>query len=152
MQRFADCRSKKSAFLFTIDPFGFEPDGLLIVAQAGFVANSNLGAAQLALLELQSDIYLRSSMLNRKDCLLMWKTIAESPQYQILADIASKVMSMFGSTYRCEAAFSALTAIKSKQRNRLTDLNVIHCLRAATTSYQPNFTKLVSAKQCHATR
>jgi len=44
---------------------------------------------------------------------------------------------MFVSTYVCEAGFSAMTNIKSKKRNSLTDRHLEDLLRAAVTQYQP---------------
>jgi len=44
---------------------------------------------------------------------------------------------MFGSTYVGEAGFSAMTNIKSKKRNSLTDQHLEDLLRAAVTQYRP---------------
>ena len=143
-KRFSECRSKKLLFQFTINPFSFPPDSL-----TDFILVDSIAASQLALLELQSDPLLCSSAeFSRRDCLSMWKAISEYPAYRVLCDAAKKVLSMFGGTYRCESAFSAMKGIKSKERNRITDENLIHCVRAATTKYQPLFKNLVSNKQC----
>ena len=143
--RFVECRQRKSLFHFTIDPFAFQPDAL-----SDFVGTEQVAEAQLALLELQSDLYLStSSDVNRKDCLSMWKTISSFQTYNVLCDVAMQVLSMFGSTYRCECAFSAMKSIKSKYRNRITDAHLMHCVRAATTKYVPSFAELVHDKQCH---
>ena len=142
--RFSECRQRKSIFQFTIDPFSFEPDKLI-----DFVPATNIASAQLALLELQSDLYLSTSAdVNRRDCLSMWKTISSFSSYSTLCDVAKRVLSMFGSTYRCESAFSAMKAIKSKERSRITDEHLMHCVRAATTKYVPSFAGLVHEKQC----
>lgn len=143
--RFSECRAGKSLFQFVTAPFSFEPDALI-----DFVPTNDIAAAQLALLELQSDTYLTvSSEVNRTDPLLMWKSISSFQPYRVLCSIAKKVLSMFGSTYRCEAAFSAMKGIKSKDRNRITDGNLKHCVRAATTKYAPSYKHLVQNMQCH---
>ena len=144
-KRFVECRQGKSLFQFTIDPFSFQPDTL-----ADFVSVEIIAEAQLALLELQSDLYLSTSAeVNRKECLSMWKTISSFSAYNVLCNIAKRVLSMFGSTYRCESAFSAMKGIKTKDRNKITDTHLKHCVRAATTKYAPSFETLVHDKQCH---
>ena len=143
-QRFVECRAVKSLFLFTINPFSCQPDSLI-----DLIPVKDLASVQLALIELHNDVYLNTSAgVQRTDCVAMWKSISAFNKYQTLCDVAQKVMSMFGSTYRCESAFSAMKGIKSKDRNRLTDTHLLHCLRAATTNYEPTFKNLVSAKQC----
>ena len=115
------------------------------------VSELNTSETQLALLELQSDLYLKytSSEVNRRDCIAMWKTISLFFAYSVLCDVAKRVLSMFGSTYRCESAFSAMNGIKSKYRSKITDEHLVHCVRAATTKYVPSFASLVHEKQCH---
>jgi len=62
--RFKECRSKKSMFQFTVDPFSFQGDLL-----TEFIPVESIAAAQLALLELQSDPLLsRFAEINCKDC------------------------------------------------------------------------------------
>jgi hypothetical protein len=115
---------RKPLFQFTIDPFSTQPESLMSV-----VSELNNSETQLALLELQSDLYLNtSSEVNRRDCIAMWKTISLFPAYSVLCDVAKRVLSMFGSTYRCESAFSAMNGIKSKYRSKITDEHLVHCV------------------------
>lgn len=115
-----------------------------------FVPFADLAEVQLALLELQSDMFLNSSPdVDRADCLSMWKAISAFPSYAVVCNVAKRVLSMFGTTYRCEAAFSEMKAIKSKERNRITNANIEHCVRAVTTKYEPQFSRLVHDMQCH---
>ncbi|XP_076038217.1 protein FAM200C-like [Oratosquilla oratoria] len=67
------------------------------------------------------------------------------PVYPLTSHHALRVLTMFGSTYLCEAAFSMLVAIKTKYRNRL---NVEGDLRCALSSIQPRIQDLVAKKQC----
>ena len=80
----------------------------------------------------------------------MRKAISAFPSYAAVYNVAKKVLSMFDTTYRCEAAFSAMRAIKSKERNRTTDANLVglHCVRAVTTKYEPRFSHVVHDMQC----
>ena len=46
-----------------------------------------------------------------------FKLLSEE-KYPKLVDLGLKISSMFGSTYRCESAFSVMIHIKSKYRSR----------------------------------
>ena len=65
--------------------------------------------------------------------------------YPLISHQALRVLTMFGSTYLCETAFSTLTAIKSKYRNRL---DVEDDLRCALSNTEPCIQDLVAKKQC----
>ena len=144
-QRFSECRALKSLFELILNPLSFNPDKLSEV-----LPPENVGAGQLELLELQNDGYINASVEGSpRECLLLWKAASVPKTYSNLAKLAMKVFSMFGSTYRCESAFSYMKVIKSKYRNRITDENLLHCVRAATTKYEPIFADLIREKQCH---
>ena len=72
-----------------------------------------------------------------------------SQQYsnQSLAKQAISTLIPFATTYRSEAAFSALITIKTKQRNRL---DVQHDMRVALLKTQPQFSVLVQKRQQQA--
>ena len=65
---------------------------------------------------------------------------SQQHSYQYLAKQAISTLIPFATTYRSEAAFSALITIKTKQRNRL---NVQYDMRAALSKTQPQFSVLV---------
>ena len=67
------------------------------------------------------------------------------PVYPLISHQALRILTMFGSTYLCETAFSTLVAIKTKYRNRL---NVEGDLRCALSSIRPRIQDLVAKKQC----
>ena len=63
-----------------------------------------------------------------------------------LKNFAAKFLTLFGSTYICEQAFSSLQINKSKNRSLLTDIN-LHCvMRISTSKLAPSFKKIV--KNC----
>jgi len=64
-----------------------------------------------------------------------------------LSKCCKKILTMFVSTYVCEAGFSALTNIKSKKRNSLTDEHLEDLLRAAVTQYQQEIKQVAAAIQ-----
>lgn len=80
--------------------------------------------------------------------------VVESPgesfslQLDESTDVSGKAQQLlpFGSTYLCEASFSAMTLIKTKQRNRLCpEKNLI----TAVASLPPRMTKILSEAQAH---
>ena len=65
-------------------------------------------------------------------------------EYQNLHEIAVRFLLCFSTTYLCETAFSAMTVLKTKQRNCL---QLSDCLRLALTSIHPRINKLTDGKQ-----
>lgn len=49
-----------------------------------------------------------------------WKNVCPK-KYPIVTDLILNLFSMFGTTYICESAFSSMSQIKNKFRNKLTD-------------------------------
>ncbi|XP_066947044.1 general transcription factor II-I repeat domain-containing protein 2B-like [Macrobrachium rosenbergii] len=69
------------------------------------------------------------------------------PGYPKLTSLAAKILSMFGTTYLCEQAFSVMNLNKTKHRSRLTNghLNdIVKCV--ATQDLKPDIDVLVNAK------
>uniref|UniRef100_UPI00358EA1AE protein FAM200C-like n=1 Tax=Myxine glutinosa TaxID=7769 RepID=UPI00358EA1AE len=67
------------------------------------------------------------------------------PVYPLISLQAVRILTMFGSTYLCEAAFSALVAVKTKYRSKL---NVEGDLRCALSGTRPQIPDLIAKKQC----
>ena len=65
-------------------------------------------------------------------------------EYHELGKCALNELLPFGSTYMCEVTFSALTHIKTKQRNRL---NVESSLVAAVATLPPELSKFLKDRQ-----
>jgi len=95
----------------------------------------------LLLIELSSDKELEStfnSMSNSK----FW--IRMKNEYPNLHEITVRFPLCFSTTYLCETAFSALTVLKTKQRNRL---QLSYCFRLAIISIHPRINKLTDRKR-----
>ncbi|XP_068229745.1 zinc finger BED domain-containing protein 5-like [Palaemon carinicauda] len=60
------------------------------------------------------------------------------PVYPLISNQALRILTMFGSSYLCETAFSTFVAIKTKYRNRL---NVEGDLRCVLSSIRPLFSR-----------
>jgi hypothetical protein len=74
------------------------------------------GREQEQLAELSSDRTLRLQF-SRLPLLSFW--LACFQEYSLLSDKAINILLPFSTTYLCETAFSAVTAIKTKYRSRL---------------------------------
>jgi len=61
-----------------------------------------------------------------------------------LHEIGMRFLLYFSITYVCETAFSAITVLKTKQRNRL---QISDCPRLAVTSIRSRMNKLTDKKQ-----
>ncbi|XP_076029345.1 SCAN domain-containing protein 3-like [Oratosquilla oratoria] len=68
------------------------------------------------------------------------------PMYPKVGEEALRVILPFSSTYLCEAGFSALVILKTKQRSRL---DVGNDLRCALSSFNRKISNLVRKKQQH---
>ena len=65
-------------------------------------------------------------------------------EYPNLHEIAMKFLPCFATTYLIETAFSAMTVLKTKQRNRL---QLSNCLRLVITSVHLRINNLTAKKQ-----
>ena len=110
-----------------------------------FLAHLNsIGDDDLAkddLIELRSMLMLRSEF-NSKNLAEFWCSLAQA--YPHLVKRAMVALIPFATTYLCEVGFSALLAIKTKQRNRL---DAKDNMRVALAKTVPQFRVLVEDKQ-----
>ena len=95
------------------------------------------------LLDLSSDIALKTSFPTTP-LATFWSRLL--PQYPTAAAYAVKLLIPFASTWSCETAFSALTAVKVKTRNRLQVENDIRL--ALTDNPSPRIDTLCGKLQC----
>ena len=81
------------------------------------------------------------------DCeiLKVWNSISEN--FGVLNTFVKAILTIFSSTYACEALFSALNNIKSKKRNRMgADLSAA-CVALKCTHYDIPIDQLSSGTQ-----
>ena len=108
------------------------------------ITKVTLSAANEAqLIELSCDGTLKEKF-SESSLSIFWLNAATV--FPELSDIALSVLLPFSTTYLCEAGFSALTAMKTKYRNRLcTD----HDMRLCLTCFKPRIDLLMSNMQAH---
>ena len=82
---------------------------------------------QLEVLDLQNNSNLKGRfdelppLPNASDMISFWSMLPPS-QFVHLRAFAQRYICRFGSTYRCEQTFSAMTKIKNRNRASLTDI------------------------------
>ncbi|GBN39273.1 hypothetical protein AVEN_120466-1 [Araneus ventricosus] len=74
-----------------------------------------------------------------------WNSLPEC--YSEVKKLAYGMLTIFGSTYSCEQAFSCMNIIKSTVRSQLTNKNQETCLKLKTTIYKPYLIKLSKGMQ-----
>ncbi|XP_071044165.1 protein FAM200A-like [Parasteatoda tepidariorum] len=93
------------------------------------------------LLEIANDGGLKTTFETTTLPVFWIKVLAEYPE---IATKALKSLLPFPTTYLCEAGFSAVTATKTKQRNKLELSNT---LRVSLSPITPRWTRLIAKKQ-----
>ncbi len=88
------------------------------------------------------------SVVQESMCRFVTLSLGHVPKPFKLRKVALHILTMFGSTYNCEAAFSTMNIIKTKYRSRLTNEYLPMCMRIALTPFKPRFKIL--ARQARA--
>jgi len=99
------------------------------------------GRQQEELAELSSDRTLRLQF-NHKPLASFWANCSQ--EYPLLSAEALNVLLPFATTYLCETAFSAVTAMKTKYRSKL---NIEDDLRVCLGGIHPRIDRLCNTKQ-----
>lgn len=103
---------------------------------------------QLELTDLQADDALREHFESSDPATFWLQTVPETV-FPCLTKVALHTLTMFGSTYSCESAFSSMNIIKNKYRSRLTNEHLHMCMRLALTPFKPRFKMLAGQSQAH---
>ncbi|KAK0142367.1 SCAN domain-containing protein 3 [Merluccius polli] len=109
---------------------------------------AHAGSLQLELIDLQGNAALREHFEATDPATFWLQTVSESV-FPGLTKVALHTLTMFGSTYSCESAFSTMNIIKSKYRSRLTNEHLHVCMRMALTPFQPRFKSLAGQSHAH---
>ena len=102
---------------------------------------SSEGQDELAELQMDRTLKLQHSELSLDT---FWLRVGQ--EYPSLSESAINVLIQFPTSYLCELAFSSLTYIKNKLRQRLS---VEQDLRVALSTIPPSIDKLCSQRQAH---
>ena len=103
---------------------------------------------QLELLDLQADNDLKEKF--RSVLLMEFYGSLPAAAFPHLRNFAAKLLSLFGSTYICEQAFSCMKINKSKNRSMITDCNLNAVMRITTSKLVPQFKNIIkNCEQLH---
>jgi len=102
---------------------------------------------QLEVIEIQSSSALRAVF--REKGLLDFYKLLDKEKYPAIVSNALKLVSVFGSSYICEQAFSITNLNKSKLRSRLTDDRLHAVMRVACSQLSPNIEQLSANMKCN---
>lgn len=97
---------------------------------------------------LKAHFYELSSVPTADEMIGFWSKLP-SEQFPELRLLAQRCICRFGSTYRCEQAFSAMKLIKTRNRARLTADNLESQMILTTSEIEPDIIKLASEHRAH---
>jgi len=132
--RFQDFRKEEQLFALFVTPFSIPAESV----DEGF---------QLELIDLPCSTSLKDKFRMTTSLIEFYQNV---PQQQLpkIRKQATKVVSMFGSTYVCENLFSAMNFAKPKFRSCLSDESFRNTLRLmATRNFVPDIELIVSQKK-----
>jgi 17beta-estradiol 17-dehydrogenase/3beta-hydroxysteroid 3-dehydrogenase/mitotic-spindle organizing protein 1 len=103
---------------------------------------------QLELIDMQTNDELKEAF-----CSSTWeqfyKCLSDS-KFPNIKGLATKMLTVFGSTYICERTFSRMKLIISKFHTRMTDDHLHHCLRISVTNFPTDINLLAAKLQLQA--
>lgn len=145
--RFDDFKLGEQLQLFIINPFLVRNVRPFSAEAQQLFPWARAASLQSELIDLQGNIALKEAEC---DTITFWTKMVTAANYPQLHKLAVHILTMFGSTYSCESAFSTMNILKNKYRTRLTNEHLHQCLRLAITPLVPKFKVLVGAKpRCH---
>ena len=103
---------------------------------------------QLEMIDFQENVLLKQAFC---DCTpeTFWAKRVSNVNFPALFQLAVHILTMFGSTYCCESAFSTMNFVKNKFRSSMTNEYLHDSLRLAITPLVPRFRELVKQKKCN---
>lgn len=103
-------------------------------------------ALQIELIDLQENVALKEAQC---DVITFWSNLVTAANFPLLKWLAIHILTMFGSTYRCESAFSTMNIVKNQYRSRLTNEHTHQCVCLAVTPFKPRFQRLAKDTRGH---
>ncbi|KAJ8897934.1 hypothetical protein PR048_003292 [Dryococelus australis] len=126
--RFEDFKASENDFSLFSDPFSF------VVQKAD-------GNVQMALIDIQCDTVLKYKFNE----VGIPKFYSYLPSHcSEMCQFATRILAVFGSTYRCEQLFSLMKANKTSHRSRLTTQHLSSILKIASQNVVADIETLIS--------
>ncbi|CAM2106992.1 unnamed protein product [Caretta caretta] len=146
-QGFQEVERFKDIFLFVRNPFVVQANGTWCDQGKASFPDIEKAKLRLEFTDLQEDEVLKVWHTDTTSE-IFWTTHVLDSTYPHLRKVASNILTMFGSMYMREPAFSTMNNIQLHNRSIQTD-NLCNCLRLALTELTPNFKVLVQQRACH---
>ena len=140
--RFQDFAKEENSLLAFANPFVLHDEHIMKLPSS----------IQMELIDLKTNLLLKTKfdelhlVQNARNTINFWRSLPHE-SFSELRTFAQSFVCRFGSTYRCEQAFSSMNLIKSKMRSQLTDSNLKNCLLLSVTNLSPDIQKLAKSKQ-----
>lgn len=131
-KRFRDFEGFKAAFRFARELQNIESSDIEELANIFDVDCSQL---KTEFQEMKADVEV-----------LGVEPLSELKKKKSMSLVYSKILSIYADSYNCESSFSKVNFILCKYRSLLTQMNLKHCLRIASTEIKPDFRSLL--KNC----
>ena len=104
----------------------------------------DMASLQMELVDLQANVVLKEQC-GVSDAASFWLQAVPEKVFPGLTKVAVHILTIFGSTYSCESAFSTLNIIRTKYHSRMTNEHLHACLRMALAPFLPRF-KILAEK------
>ena len=99
---------------------------------------------QMELVEIKNDEQLVQKFKDEENLLETWKSAIK---YLMLRELTRETLTLFGSTYVCESAFSKIKYLMNEYRTQLIDSNLESELRLMVSNETPDFASLSARMQ-----
>lgn len=143
-ERFENTRRlSHDILLFLREPFVVSPDGQWTSEAKKLLPSIDEASLQMEVLEMKTSEVLKAH--HQETGLTEFWINVDSDRFRNTRSIAMLLLTIFPSTYICEASFSAMNCLKNQARNRMSDEHLGECLKIATTEYRPDFRKIASS-------
>lgn len=128
-------------------PWHFENDDIKLFNQFGFPKTQLMNE----MIELKYDTQLKAHFIENREnqeYVEFWRSVPST--YKCLRDCALFILTIFPSTYLCEASFSKMNFLKNKYRNRLST-HLEAAMRIACSPKDANIEEISKKVQHHNT-
>ncbi|XP_078542371.1 general transcription factor II-I repeat domain-containing protein 2B-like [Lissotriton helveticus] len=141
-RRFSQFRALTPLFRPVENPWMVSARNLDVVTLIGM----ERAQSELELIDMQHNSALEASFLGQAP--EEFCKMVPPDKFPLLLTVAQKVLCIFGSTYACECSFSTMGLLKSKLRNKLTDIHLEQLLRLAVSNLVPDYRKRIGDMKC----
>ncbi|XP_061765907.1 general transcription factor II-I repeat domain-containing protein 2-like [Nerophis ophidion] len=131
----------KQVLLFIENPFLIRNVSAFSAEAKQVFPWARAASLQTELIDLQESVALKEAQC---EAITFWSKLVIPSKFPLLHKMACHILTMFGSTYSCESAFSTMNIVKNKYRSRLTNEHLDQCLRLAITPFVLMFKVLAS--------